>query len=324
MAGTSRSPSSSPLRGTRHSWPHSDPGSPEPGGSRQHSACPTIDQRCVHGIVAIRRPRRCGTDRTSPLMLESMAIAVLIGSALVVVSVFTSLISFRFGAPLLLIFLGVGCSPARTDSAGSSSITGRAAFFVGSWRSRSSCSIPALRRAARRCASPPPRRWRLATAGVLLTAVLVAVAARAALRLPLAGRPAPRRHRRADRRRRGLLPAPGRRHHAPRPGPLDARGRIRDQRPGRDLPDHRAGRVCGRRRARGAAIDLAWQHFGLQIVVGGLSASSAACHRRRSCNRADFEAGALPDHRPRAGARHLRRSPACSTAAASSRSSSPA
>ena len=41
-------------------------------------------------------------------MLESMSLAILIGAGLVMAAVFTTWIAFRFGAPLLLIFLGVG------------------------------------------------------------------------------------------------------------------------------------------------------------------------------------------------------------------------
>ena len=41
-------------------------------------------------------------------MLESLNIAIFVGSALVLAAVFTSLVSFRFGAPLLLVFLVVG------------------------------------------------------------------------------------------------------------------------------------------------------------------------------------------------------------------------
>ena len=51
-------------------------------------------------------------------MLESMNLAILIGSVLVVVAAFTSLISFRFGAPLLLVFLLLGLLAGEDGIAG--------------------------------------------------------------------------------------------------------------------------------------------------------------------------------------------------------------
>ena len=41
-------------------------------------------------------------------MLESMYAAILVGTALVLVAAFSSLVAARFGAPLLLLFLGIG------------------------------------------------------------------------------------------------------------------------------------------------------------------------------------------------------------------------
>jgi cell volume regulation protein A len=65
-------------------------------------------------------------------MLESMNIAVLIGSLLIAVAVFTSLISFRFGAPLLLVFLAIGLLAGEDGIGGIEFDNGRAAFFIGS------------------------------------------------------------------------------------------------------------------------------------------------------------------------------------------------
>ena len=65
-------------------------------------------------------------------MLESMNLAIFIGSALVVASVFTSLISFRFGAPLLLVFLAVGLFAGEDGPLGIRFDNSGAAFFVGS------------------------------------------------------------------------------------------------------------------------------------------------------------------------------------------------
>ncbi|MBZ0228396.1 MAG: potassium/proton antiporter, partial [Bauldia sp.] len=65
-------------------------------------------------------------------MLESMNLAIFIGSALVVAAVFTSLISFRLGAPLLLMFLVIGLIAGEDGPLGIDFDNSRAAFFVGS------------------------------------------------------------------------------------------------------------------------------------------------------------------------------------------------
>ena len=110
-------------------------------------------------------------------MLDSMAIAVLIASALVVASIFTSFLSFRFGAPLLLVFLGLGLL-AGEDGLGIAFNNGPAAFFVGSIALAIILFDSGFetRLATLRMAGAPALA--LATAGVLLTALLVAAAAR--------------------------------------------------------------------------------------------------------------------------------------------------
>src|SRR5579859_5770864 len=111
-------------------------------------------------------------------MLESMAIVVLIGSALVVASIFTSFISFRFGAPLLLGFLILGLL-AGEDGIGGIAFNDRpAAFFIGSVALAIILFDSGFetRLATLRVAAVPAIV--LATLGVILTAVLVGVAAR--------------------------------------------------------------------------------------------------------------------------------------------------
>lgn len=56
---------------------------------------------------------------------------IFIGAALIVVSVFTSLIAFRFGAPLLLLFLGIGLLVGE-DGLGLQFDDATSAYFVGS------------------------------------------------------------------------------------------------------------------------------------------------------------------------------------------------
>jgi cell volume regulation protein A len=110
-------------------------------------------------------------------MLESMNLAILIGSVLVVVAVFTSLISFRFGAPLLLVFLAVGLLAGTDGIGGIAFDNSGAAYFIGAialaiilFDSGFETRLATLRVAALPAMT-------LATVGVALTAVLVAVVA---------------------------------------------------------------------------------------------------------------------------------------------------
>lgn len=109
-------------------------------------------------------------------MFEAMNIAILIGATLVVAASFTSLLSFRFGAPLLLIFLVVGLV-AGEDGLGIQFDNLGAAYFVGSvalaiilYDSGYATRLTTLRVAALPAVA-------LATLGVVLTALLVGVAA---------------------------------------------------------------------------------------------------------------------------------------------------
>jgi cell volume regulation protein A len=110
-------------------------------------------------------------------MLESMNLAILIGSFLVVAAAFTSLISFRFGAPLLLVFLLVGLLAGEDGIAGIAFNNANAAYFIGS------IALAVIlfdsgfetRLATLRIAAAPALV--LSTAGVVVTAVLVGVVA---------------------------------------------------------------------------------------------------------------------------------------------------
>ena len=110
-------------------------------------------------------------------MLQSMDIAVLIGSALVVAAAFTSLLSLRFGAPLLLVFLLVGLF-AGQDGLGVEFNNLGAAYFVGAVALAIILfdSGYATRLSTLRLAAGPALA--LATVGVVVTAALVGVAAR--------------------------------------------------------------------------------------------------------------------------------------------------
>jgi cell volume regulation protein A len=116
-------------------------------------------------------------------MLEAMDLAILIGAGLIVISVLTSLVSFRVGAPLLLVFLGVGLLAGEDGIGGIDFDNGPAAFFIGSlalavvlFDSGFETRVSSLRAAAGPALT-------LATVGVLATTALTAVAAYYLLRL---------------------------------------------------------------------------------------------------------------------------------------------
>ena len=109
-------------------------------------------------------------------MFEAMNVAILVGSALVAAAAFTSILSFRFGAPLLLIFLLVGLA-AGEDGLGLEFDNLGAAYFVGSVALAIILfdSGFATRLSTLRVAALPALL--LATIGVLVTALLVGLAA---------------------------------------------------------------------------------------------------------------------------------------------------
>lgn len=78
-------------------------------------------------------------------MEHAIYLATLIGTGLVVAAAFSSLIAFRFGAPLLLLFLGIGLATG-VDGLGIAFDNARVAYLSVPWPSPSSCSIPASAR----------------------------------------------------------------------------------------------------------------------------------------------------------------------------------
>jgi cell volume regulation protein A len=108
-------------------------------------------------------------------MEQSLYLIIMVATALVIVAAFSSLIAFRFGAPLLLIFLGIGLA-AGTDGLGLNFDNAPAAYSIGSlalaiilFDSGYGTSLASFRQAALPALS-------LATIGVVLTAGLVGVA----------------------------------------------------------------------------------------------------------------------------------------------------
>ena len=65
------------------------------------------------------------------MTLETMYLVILIGAGLVMAAVFTSWFAFRFGAPILLIFLAIGLI-AGEDGLGIEFDNATAAYFLGS------------------------------------------------------------------------------------------------------------------------------------------------------------------------------------------------
>ncbi|HWT31160.1 MAG TPA: potassium/proton antiporter, partial [Propylenella sp.] len=116
-------------------------------------------------------------------MLESMYLAILIGAGLIMAAVFTTWIAFRFGAPLLLIFLAVGLV-AGEDGLGLEFDNSPVAYFLGNvalaiilFDSGFGTRFAAFRQAALPSIV-------LATVAVLITTGLVGLAARLVLGFP--------------------------------------------------------------------------------------------------------------------------------------------
>ena len=110
-------------------------------------------------------------------MLEGIYLVTLVGTLLVLVAAFSSLLAFRFGAPLLLLFLGIGLL-AGVDGLGIDFDNAGVAYFVCSlalavilFDSGFGTAVQSFRQAA----------WpalTLATVGVLLTSLFFGLAAR--------------------------------------------------------------------------------------------------------------------------------------------------
>lgn len=112
-----------------------------------------------------------------------MFTTILVGAGLIALSILTSALAFRFGTPLLLVFLGIGLI-AGEDGFGLVFNDAEIAYFLGSlalavilFDSGFGTRVQTLRRAA----APA---FILATAGVFLTTMFVGVAAHFVFELP--------------------------------------------------------------------------------------------------------------------------------------------
>ena len=109
-------------------------------------------------------------------MEHAIYLVTLVGTGLVLAAAFSSLIAFRFGAPLLLLFLGIGLA-SGADGLGIQFDNAHVAYFAGSlalavilFDSGFGTPLKALRQAAAPALS-------LATLGVVVTTGLLGVAA---------------------------------------------------------------------------------------------------------------------------------------------------
>lgn len=116
-------------------------------------------------------------------MIETMYLVILVGTVLVLAAAFSSLLAFRFGTPLLLLFLGIGLI-AGVDGLGIDFDNAPVAYFVGSlalavilFDSGFGTSLQSFRNAAAPALT-------LATLGVLLTTLFLGAAAHFLIGLP--------------------------------------------------------------------------------------------------------------------------------------------
>jgi cell volume regulation protein A len=112
------------------------------------------------------------------LFFEPMYLGIMVGSLLVLVAIFTSILSFRFGAPLLLVFLLLGLAAGEDGPGGIAFNNNSAAFFIGSLALALilfEAGVQTRRHTLRGAAVPA---LVLATLGVVLTALVVALSVR--------------------------------------------------------------------------------------------------------------------------------------------------
>jgi potassium/hydrogen antiporter len=116
-------------------------------------------------------------------MFEAMNLAILIGAGLIAASTFTSLISLRIGAPLLLVFLAVGLLAGEDGLGGLTFDDAATAYFIGSLALAIILFDSGFNTPVRTIRAAFGPAVVLATVGVLLTAGLVAIAAQRLLLL---------------------------------------------------------------------------------------------------------------------------------------------
>ncbi|MBY0383026.1 MAG: potassium/proton antiporter [Xanthobacteraceae bacterium] len=116
-------------------------------------------------------------------VLDSVSLAILLGATLVMAGILSSLLALRFGAPLLLVFLGVGVFAGESGPGGLRFDDVRMTYLVGSAALALILFDGGLRTRFQSIKAVLAPSTVLATAGVLLTAVLTAPVAKYALDL---------------------------------------------------------------------------------------------------------------------------------------------
>jgi len=112
------------------------------------------------------------------LLFEPIYLGVMIGSLLVIVAIFTSLLSFRFGAPLLLVFLLVGLIAGEEGPGGIDFDDSSIALLIGSMALALILFDAGFETRKRTLRDAAGQALVLSTVGVVLTMLIVAVAVR--------------------------------------------------------------------------------------------------------------------------------------------------
>jgi potassium/hydrogen antiporter len=116
-------------------------------------------------------------------VLDSVSLAILLGATLVMAGILSSLLALRFGAPLLLVFLGVGVFAGESGPGGLRFDDVRMTYLVGSAALALILFDGGLRTRFQSIQAVLAPSTVLATVGVLLTAFLTAPVAKYALDL---------------------------------------------------------------------------------------------------------------------------------------------
>ena len=222
--------------------------------------------------------------------LDTVSIAILLGSLLVLAGILSSLIALRFGAPLLLVFLLVGML-AGEGGPGGIKFDNVGAAYTG--RLDRAGADPVRRRPAHPARDLPQRAGAGGDAGDRRRADHRA-ADRAGRQMVLGigwmRGAAGRRGGGLDRRGGGVLPDQRARPAAAPARARDARGRVRHQRSVRGVPDPAAGRVsccAGEQSWSHAFVVLAARHaFSAASSAMAAAGSSLWCSTGSSCRRA--------------------------------------
>src|SRR5215213_990550 len=120
---------------------------------------------------------------TTMAALDTVSLSILLGAGLILAGILSSLIALRFGAPLLLGFLGVGMLAGESGPGGIAFDDVQSAYLVGSMALALILFDGGLRTRLATVRSVLAPSLILATVGVVITAGLTAPFARYILNL---------------------------------------------------------------------------------------------------------------------------------------------